>query len=232
MTSLQARLLVALLSCLAPIVFLSSAPQDSPTVPSSQAASKTAGQAAAQSAPKTETALAMSSGDLAVYVKKEFGPAFTLSPVVPHGAAGQLIKGAQPILLLTGDLDGDGMEDAVIVTQVKNALLDQQQFNYKVADPYNGYFGFGDPRITHQFATQEPEREHALLVVHSWRQTAPKAKFVIINLPFDSLSLSRAMIKKKVRLAIVTEEGGMVHSSVYWDGKRYQYEPDTGDTID
>jgi hypothetical protein len=187
---------------------------------------------AAPAAPAIVSVAGFDPAKLSEFVTTEFGPSFKVTPLKPHSMPSRSDANVTPITYLTGDLDGDGMEDAVIVTQVKNALLDQQQFNYKVADPYNGYFGFGDPRITHQFATQEPEREHALLVVHSWRQTAPKAKFVIINLPFDSLSLSRAMIKKKVRLAIVTEEGGMVHSSVYWDGKRYQYEPDTGDTID
>jgi hypothetical protein len=172
---------------------------------------------------------AMNQDELAQYVKKEFGTKFTLSPMMPRGVGGQIVKGAAPIVLLTADLDGDGMEDAVIVVQSKNPMVDEKDFNYKVIDPYDGYFGFGDVRITRQFTTQDTENEHILLIVHSWRQTVPKAKYAIINLPFENLSIDRVVAKKKTRVAIKTEEGGILTSSVYWDGKRYRYEPGTGD---
>ena len=63
-----------------------------------------------------------------------------------------------------------------------------------------------------------------MLVVHNWR--APKAKFVIINLPFDSLALGRMPIKKKktVNTIHAVELGGL-GSDVYWDGKKYKWEP-------
>jgi hypothetical protein len=65
-----------------------------------------------------------------------------------------------------------------------------------------------------------------VLVVHNWR--APKEKFVIINLPFDSLEVGRIAVKKKKKIAVNTihaiELGGL-GSDVYWDGKKYKWEP-------
>ena len=48
---------------------------------------------------------------------------------------------------------------------------------------------------------------------------------MIINLPFDNLALTQTSLKKKTRTAIATEEGGLGGSVVFWDGKRYRYEP-------
>lgn len=149
---------------------------------------------------------------------------------MPRGVGGQVQRNAAPILLLTGDLDGDGTEDAVIIAKAGgNPLGGQQQHGYKVVDPFDSYFGFGDPRITRQFGSSDPDRDYALLVIHNWRAATPKAKFVIINLPFDRLWLQPSTLKKKTRTAIMTEEAGLMQSTVYWDGKRYRYVPGTGE---
>ena len=73
----------------------------------------------------------------------------------------------------------------------------------------------------------------ALLVIHgagpeAWRSTTPLSKFVIINLPVKTLTLKRMKIRrKKFANAIYVEEasGDQMTSAVFWDGKKYRYEP-------
>ena len=154
------------------------------------------------------------------FVKKSFGTEFTLKTEFAP---------------LTGDINGDGVEDLVLVAQTKNPMLDEGGFNYTVQDPYHAFFGFGDPRITSGFATEDPERKgFVLLIIHgadadAWRAATPKAKFVLINIPFkEILGLRRIRIKKKVLLAIgIAEYGGTeTTSAIFWDGKKkYKYEP-------
>lgn len=132
--------------------------------------------------------------------------------------------------LFTTDLNGDGVEDAVIVARMENPLLDQKDFRYKVIDPHHGFFGFGDPAITLQFGVTPGRPALALLVIHgtgdeTWRAPSPREKFVIINLPFERLTVGRALHRKRVRNALMTEEGGQRTASLFWDGKRYRWEP-------
>jgi hypothetical protein len=126
---------------------------------------------------------------------------------------------------LTADLDGDGQEDLVVVATAKNPLSGEFEFHYRAIDPYDAYFGFGDPKVTVQFSATNAVSTRYVLVVHNWR--TPKLKFVIINLPFDSLSVGRIAIKKKkttVNSIHAVELGGL-GSDVYWDGKKYKWEP-------
>lgn len=167
-------------------------------------------------------AKASASGGPAVddaFVQKNFGSSCTLMP------------GPAP---LVADLDGDGIDDVVIVARCKNPLVDQTDDNYKVIDPYNTYFGYGDPKISTQFASEDPEtRGIALLVIHgagpeAWRSGTPKAKFMIINLPFKELTLKKMEFHKKKIMAIYAaenHEGEGTVSVVFWDGKRWKYEP-------
>ncbi len=160
------------------------------------------------------------------FVKQRFGTEFTLKPA---------------FALITGDIDGDGVEDLVLVAQAKNPLIDEGGFGYTVQDPYHAFFGFGDPKITSGFASEDPERKgFVLLIIHgagadAWRSATPKAKFVLINVPFkEILGLRKVMVKKKVTLAIAIAEFGGTEagSAVYWDGKKkYKYEP-LGSTMD
>lgn len=152
------------------------------------------------------------------FVQKEFGSTCTLMPGPP---------------VLTGDLDGDGIEDAVIVAKCKNALVDQGENNFTVIDPYYAFFGYGNTRITTQFASEVPEqRGISLLVIHgagaeTWRSATPKAKFVIINMPFKQINLKKMVLKKKSVLALYIEETGAdaMTSAIFWDGKKYRYVP-------
>ncbi len=155
--------------------------------------------------------------ELIEMVKKQFGSCFSV------------VDDFRPVLL-TGDLNGDSVDDAVIVGRCKNPLVDERQFGYKVLDPHHAYFGFSDPKITYEFNLRDPMRNRFLLVIHgageeAWRAEAPKAKFVLINVPFDRLALGRILVKKKVQVAISAEETSILTSAVFWDGKKYKWEP-------
>jgi hypothetical protein len=67
------------------------------------------------------------------------------------------------------------------VARVKNPLADQAELDYKVLDPYDEFFGVGDPKITTQFASADPARRGLVIcIIHgsgseTWRAAQPKA---------------------------------------------------------
>lgn len=177
-------------------------------------------------------AKAQQMGELMEVVKKQFGPdleiAQTQSDVTTRYLHPDKKKEAEWKYLVTGDLDGDGVEDAAIVVRFKNPLARQAQYNYKVVDPYFSYNGYGNPKVTVGFGSDDPRYHNMVLVIHGagkegWRAETPKEKFVIINLSFDSLYIAPLMLKKKKVMALVAEQEGMDTSSVYWDGKKYRW---------
>jgi hypothetical protein len=131
------------------------------------------------------------------------------------------------------DLDGDGVDDLVIAARCKNPMADQDEYSFRVSDPYDTFLGFGDVKVTSTFASDEPERRGVtLLIVHgaekdAWRAETPKAKFLMINLPFKTLAVKKLALKKKTVLGIYMEERGEgedTSSVLYWDGKKYRYQ--------
>ena len=153
------------------------------------------------------------------FVQKQFGAEFTLIPDMAP---------------LAGDLDGDGIEDIVIPARAKSALIGEADFHYKALDPYSKFFGVGDPKITSSFGAADPKyRGYVLLIIHgagadAWRAATPKAKFVLINIPFKQVALKHIQVRrKKVVTAIYSEENGAdeMTSATYFDGKNYKYEP-------
>jgi hypothetical protein len=102
-----------------------------------------------------------------------------------------------------------------------------------VSDPFNTFNGYGDVKVTSGFASDDPERKGiCLLIVHGvgaegWRSDKPKSKFVLINLPFKTLTVKRLATKKKTVLGVYMEEKGegeATASVVFWDGKKYRYQ--------
>jgi hypothetical protein len=152
------------------------------------------------------------------FVRQQFGKDFTLVPEVPA---------------VFGDLDGDGVEDVVIAARCKNPMLDQGEHNYTVVDPYYDFFGYGDPRITTTFSEPDPARRGlVMLVIHgsgpkAWRSETPKAKFVVVNLPYRTISVRKMRLKKKNIEAVYVEEAGEMEesSALFFDGKKFRYAP-------
>lgn len=135
---------------------------------------------------------------------------------------------------MTGDLNGDGVQDIVIIGRCKNALIDQDEKNYKVIDPMNAFYGYGNPKITSTMGQQDPRLKGiSLLIIHgagadAWHAAAPGGKFVIINIDVKSAVIKKMKInKKKSTMAVYIEEatGDEMTAAIYWDGKKYKYEP-------
>lgn len=146
--------------------------------------------------------------DPKAYVLAQFGSALKYLPKFP------------PIV---ADFDQDGTEDIVLVVTGKDPLIDEAEFHYKTIDPYNGFFGWGDPKDTLQFATAEAE-PHFLAIVHNWKADTPKAKFVMINLVFEKMYFARYVNKKKKVLpCIEVEDRTQLTSDVFWDGKKWKW---------
>lgn len=126
---------------------------------------------------------------------------------------------------LAADFDNDGVEDLAVVTIGRNPLQNSNSAGFKVIDPYDSYFGFGDTKITARFADMGDGTAHCVLMIHSWQSAKPKAKFVIVNLPFEKLSLGAAPYKKKTVVGLSAREMGGLNAMVFWDGKKYRWEP-------
>ena len=151
------------------------------------------------------------------YIHKQFGENCSL------------IAGPQQFV---ADLDGDGVEDLVVAARCKNPMADKDEYSFLVSDPYDTFLGYSDVKVTSTFASDEPERRGlSLLIVHGadkddWRAENPKAKFLLINLPFKTLTVKRLTMKKKTGLGIYMEEHGEgeeTSSVLFWDGKKYKY---------
>ena len=156
------------------------------------------------------------------FVQQQFGDQFTLVP---------------EIAAVFGDLDGDGAEDVAIAARCKNPMVDQAEHNYTVMDPYYEFFGYGDPRMTTTFSEADPARRGlVVLIIHGagpdgWRSATPKAKYVIVNLPYRTISIRKMGLRKKTIEAIYIEEASELggSSALFFDGKKFRYVPMGGD---
>ena len=182
-------------------------------------------EAAQQEIPSTSSGAPQSqtvSGDVVGvdkdFIHKQFGEEFHLVPMsTPY----------------VRDVDGDGVDDLVIVAESKKPMIDAAEHQYKVIDPYYTFYGYGDPKLTSTFGAEDPMQKNlVILVIHgsgaeAWRAEAPKAKFVIINLPFKKIAVRRLQKGKKVMNAIFAMEADASagDSAVFWDGKGYKYQP-------
>jgi hypothetical protein len=152
------------------------------------------------------------------FIHQQFGDNCSLLPGPPQ---------------FVGDLDDDGIDDLVVAAKCKNPMADKDEYSFTVADPFDAFLGFSDVKVTSTFASDEPARRGvSLLIIHgaekdAWQSDKPKAKFLLINLPFRTLAVKRMTQKKKSILAIYMEEKGEsedTSSVVFWDGKKYKYQ--------
>lgn len=158
-------------------------------------------------------------------VQQQFGPGFA-------------VTASQTLAVLTADFDGDSVEDVAIVADSKDPLPDSYQFKYQVADPYHSFFGMGDPRFTAGYGRLDPGHNHQLLVIFgsgtdAWHTATPKAKFVLINVPFDTVEVGRMLVKKNKPPIFVIKavEAQVMDSAVYWDAKKKRWKWQPGDTL-
>jgi hypothetical protein len=180
-----------------------------------------------QTSPQPAAAAPSSTVDtaqIAALVKQQFGDTFTLPAKFPTP-------------LITADFDGDGVEDVAIVANSKDPMPDSYAFKYDVADPYHAYFGFGNPKYTASFSA-DPEHMHHVLVIfgngkEAWHAATPKAKFVLINVPFDTLEVGRLLISKKKPPVFVIKaiESQVMDSAVWWEAKKKRWRWEPGDTV-
>jgi hypothetical protein len=141
-----------------------------------------------------------------------------------------LLAGPQQFV---ADMDDDGVEDLVVAARCKNPMADRDEYSFVIADPYDTFLGYSDVKVTSTFASDEPERRGiCLLIIHgaekdAWRAEKPKAKFLLINTPFKTLTVKKLTVKKKSVLGIFMEETGEgedTSSVIFWDGKKYRYQ--------
>src|ERR1700722_18634186 len=151
-------------------------------------------------------------------IHKQFGDNCSLLPGPPQFVA---------------DIDDDGVEDLIVAARCKNPMADRDEYSFVVADPYDSFLGYSDVKVTSTFASDEPERRGISLLIipgaekGAWQAETPKAKFLLINLPFKTLTVKRRAVKKKMILGVYMEEKGEGEDSssvVFWDGKKYRYE--------
>ncbi len=161
------------------------------------------------------------------FVQQQFGNQFTLLAEVPPAF---------------GDLDGDGVEDVVITARCKNPMLDQAEHDYTVIDPYYDFFGYGDPKLTTTFSEGDPALRGLVVLIiegankegsnkEAWRSAPPKAKYVLVNLPYRAVTVRKLKLRKRTIEAIYVEEAGDMgqSSAVFFDGKKFRYVPMGGD---
>jgi hypothetical protein len=135
---------------------------------------------------------------------------------------------------ITGDLNADGVEDIVMVARCTNPVIDQDEKDFKVVDPMNSFYGYGNPKVTSGFGQQDPRMKGmVLLIVHgagaeAWRSNTPQAKFVVINIAVKTFTVKKMKLnRKKSTAAIYVQEASadQMTSAIFWDGKKYKYEP-------
>lgn len=170
--------------------------------------------------PAAASAPAIGAEELQALVKKQFGGEFEVMPKYPA---------------VIGDFNGDGVQDIAVVVRSEHPLKDAAEFGFLPLSPQDEYFGYGDVRHAVQTEYERWQERKLILVVHgvgasAWRAEKPAGKFLIINVPFDDLSVTKVKLKKRMVDALDAHEADILSSTVYWDarGKKYRWQP--GDT--
>jgi len=155
------------------------------------------------------------------------------------GSTVEPVKGFKPYFL-TGDFNGDGAQDALVMVRVKGARAELPK-DVRLMNPFSDLPGI-DP---------SKENQLALAIIHDWKSAQPKAKILLIgDSPVLALQYERGVsgraedasdllslmkrhgprpkdqkfppIAKGDVILLSTEVGG--DGMLYWDGKRYRWE--------
>ena len=122
--------------------------------------------------------------------------------------------------------------DLALAAHVGNPLTNAVEHDYQVIDPYNAFFGYGNPKITEQFNVQDPRQQGlVVLIIHGagaegWHFSDSQSQVRGDQLRSTKLSLSRVQLKcKKTVAAIAADEADTVSSVIYWSGKNTSTSP-------
>ena len=164
------------------------------------------------------------------------------------GSSVEAVTAFRPFYL-TGDFDGDGAQDVVVVVRIKQRRSTLPK-DVRVIDPFQGGGPSGFP------ANPAAENKLALAVIHSWKASRPAGKFLLIgespilileyaratsSEPGDRKNLIELMSKRGKRrkreklppgskgnvILLPTEVGG--DSVLYWNGRTYRWEDSPDD---
>ncbi len=140
-----------------------------------------------------------------------------------------LIMTELPAPFLTGDFDGDGVQDAAVIVRAHHPLAQKGEFDFIAFSPEDEYYGYGDPKVMTGTEWERWEDRKLILVIHgegkdAWRSEHPKGKFLLLNLPFNTFYVMSTKIKKKPQ-DVIAGESSVMSSIVYWTGKKYKYDP-------
>jgi hypothetical protein len=185
----------------------------------------------AQSSPAaSQDPASKASPELEAIVHKQFGPDFEIAWKKSAGTGFKYRVEAKEnwTPFIYADVNGDGVEDAVIVARAKAPMAGEGQYHYKVTDPFFTSYGYGDPKITGTLSSEDPENRNLLLVIHgagqqAWRAAEPKAKYVMINLPIENIVVRPTMFKKRMVGGIDPQSAESNGAMVLWDGKKYRW---------
>ena len=141
-------------------------------------------EAAASAAGSCEDSVAVVTDEL---IHKQFGDNCSLLSGPPQFVA---------------DMDEDGIDDLVVAAKCKNPMADKDEYSFVVADPYHTFLGYGDVKVIHVCIRRTGTTRVSLLIIHGaekddWRAETPKAKFLLINMPFKTLVVKRLTIKRE-----------------------------------
>jgi hypothetical protein len=162
------------------------------------------------------------------------------------GSAVLAVTGFKPFYL-TGDFNGDGMQDIVIVVRIKERRTALPK-DVRLINPFDS-----GPKVTFP-SNPAAENKLALAIIHSWKTPQTAAKFLLLGEapilvfvydrtsdPESAKDLMELMSKRGKRrrgqtfpatakgdvILLGTEVGG--DSPLYWNGKTYRWEEVGGD---
>src|SRR5438876_797936 len=164
------------------------------------------------------------------------------------GPAVEAVTAFKPFYL-TGDFNGDGEQDIVVVVRIKQRRSTLAK-DMRVIDPFQGGGPSGFP------ANPATENKLGLAIIHSWKTSRPTGKFLLIgespilileydratsSEPEDRKDLIELRSKRGKRrkgeklppgskgdvILLGTEVGG--DSMLYWNGRTYHWEDSPDD---